>query len=100
MSDANKTFITFQSSFSIICNGCDCGQVSVDDRKVKGWGGGQCVRMLALQTRGPEFKSPVPVLKFGMAVCNCNPSTVGSRDRTVTEVCWMPASLVHDLMYI
>lgn len=34
--------------------------------KKRVWGGemAQCVRVLALQARGPEFKSPTPTLKI------------------------------------
>lgn len=44
----------------------------------------QWIRVLAVKTRGHEFKSPLPIHKQIMAVHACN-SNVGDRGRQILE---------------
>ena len=47
----------------------------------------QQVRVLAMQTLGPELKSSEISIKkkLGMAMCACNPSTAGGRGKVALE---------------
>lgn len=73
--DLRTVILVLQSYEIVTCDSFSGIQLkNFNLKKMRGWGEGSVVKVHAMQTRGPEFRSSTYSKKRSMALCTCNPN--------------------------